>query len=541
MIVGHVNSDRGSTSVIGSNIPAGSAVLTRRVPGQAPYILRGGTFTVANGGFNREDSEAPFGIPLTYELDLAPTDRLIQHNVVPTPTFLHGAQGWQAGPGRTMTIADDGGNSALVGKFTANGAANNVLIASASLTTIPARNQSYLMTGRFKFKTPDLWLWQDVKDQGTWQHLRDTKANWAAVRSATTSSGTAYLRLFVGIANPAGGYFVPPVQVIVADSPQVNQWVDFSFFFTTAVDIPASARLQFSHGTNAREYAVSWSFDQIGITAGLERSAHSTLYWFDGDSPVPAMAEDYLFPDNTWTDVTGDATIVWDGAVGNSVSTFTGPSKVSTTTTVLIPAPGAATKLCSPVYLNDPVAPARGQWYSLIKIEPLVYAGRHTLMDIIGRAPVVAVSQLRGWATGSMQLMTRTLAERDMALATFAAGRILLWRNPDPLFPENTWYISIGDVTETRAIDDHRRPERLWTVPFAQVERPVGLIELAAGRTWQDVLSGWPNWAGVKANNATWLELLYPSGGFTPSNPASGTGGPVVPSPQTYPSPQAYP
>jgi hypothetical protein len=722
--------DRGTTTVVGEGIPDGDAVLTRTTPGEQPYLLRDGQFTVDTGGFTRDDTEPPFGVPLTYRLSLDVANRLVQQNLVPTPTFLHGLQGWLAGTGRTMALVADpaahsaqvahvtgnpagtnpppapgyighadapplvtgpytisppssgggsvavgdwqflvhqqpstnslpavpggwtqvaagsafglslvvwsrqrlagdtgvtvaagaavasigtllwfrgAGNIPLVSAVTADSGATGIdtavvtvtdpsqvltiavgqtranatppgatsvsgsiwqytvasgtdprtttialaikpnagttavarvnydptttlnavlavqiavpavptpptarIIARGRTSALPARTDPYFFTGRVKFSSTDLWLWLDVRNAGTWTTIRN-KGTWADVRGASAGVGTSFLRFFVSITDPASGTdYVAPIQAITINPPSVNTWVDFSFSFTTAVDIPATAEIRFLHGTNLREYTVEWWFDEIGITSPDHRPPHrNPLYWFDGDSPVPANPEDRWLPDGQWDALTKDASITWAGTVGNSISVFTGPSQLTTTTTCQLDGPASSTTgYCLPVFINDPVSPALAQWFSLISIDPLSYAARQTLYDVINRAPVTAVSQLRGWATGQFTLLTRTLAERSMTLNVFATGRIVYYRNPDPSFPENAWYLAVGNVNEARIGPDARRSERLWTVPFARVERPSGLIDAQSGVVWQTVKDDNANWLAVAANNADWLQVL---------------------------------
>jgi hypothetical protein len=722
--------ERGTMTLSGT-VPNGAALLTRTSPGMSTTTVRGGSFDISTGGFDLDDVEAPFGVPLTYRLDVAITDRLIQHNLLPTPTFLHGVQGWSTGTGRTLAIeADSSAHSSNVGHFSGNssgavplappvlighvngpplvsgpytltpttagataiatgdnvylihqqlstvaqpaipagftlltsffpipgspggdlpitvwqrtraagdssytvssltGAASigtllwvrnasttylplvsqfplkengntlaalyltaprpalvlsimsaqtvaagaqptsasvdgatwqytvasgtdprsvtvssydmanagitptsrvtysNTLaqglgfqlalqsnmpsdpriIARGKTTLIPAAADPYLFTGRFRYTTTDLWNWQDVLNQGTWQHLKDTKATWADVLSSNAGTADDYARLFVAIIDPvSGSYYVNPVQVLTATAANQNTWQDFSFFFPVLVDIPATAEIRLLHGTNLREYAIQWYLDEFGVTPGADRK-HNTLYWFDGDTAVPANAEDYLLLGGNWDSTSADATISWTGTIGNSASIFTAPSAVYTTTVCQFDDPGG--DLCTPIYLNDPISPRAGQWYSLLHIDALSYAARQTIMDVINRADQVAVSAVRAWASGSLVLLTRTLDERALALASLATGNILLLRNPDPAYPETSWYLAIGNVTESRLSEDLRRPERLWTVPFIRVERPSGLIDSYLGVSWQNVLDDYANWLAVRDRNTDWLQLM---------------------------------
>jgi hypothetical protein len=380
------------------------------------------------------------------------------------------------------------------------------IIAKAKTALLPADTRPYLMTGRFKFNSTDLWIWQDALNKGSWSDIK-LMGDWATVRGASAAAGTDYIRLFVSIMDPGGNiYYIQPVQVITITAPQMNTWIDFSFYFTTPVDIPATAEIRFLHGTNTREFGVEWWFDEIGITPPSDTENNLHLYWFDGDSKVPANAEDYMLPEGIWDPLSTDSYMAWTGTVGNSTSVWYGPSIVTTTTTCQLEVPTG--NYCDPVFINDPVSPQRNQWFSLIGIGDLDYAARQTLHNIINRAPVTAVSQVRQWASGTLTLMTRTLAERSMALQVFESGQIVFYRNPDPAYPESSWYLAIGNAKESRLGPDHRRPERLWDIPFARVERPSGLIDVQTGRIWQTIKDENANWMATRTKNDDWLGVL---------------------------------
>ena len=72
----------------------------------------------------------------------------------------------------------------------------------------------------------------------------------------------------------------------------------------------------------------------------------------------------------------------------------------------------------------------------------------------------MAISQVRGWATGELSVITNTLAERAQMLTVFSSGRILLLRNPWPGYTETDWYLACGDLTESRPIPQHRSVKR---------------------------------------------------------------------------------
>jgi hypothetical protein len=83
-----------------------------------------------------------------------------------------------------------------------------------------------------------------------------------------------------------------------------------------------------------------------------------------------------------------------------------------------------------------------------------------------------------------------------------------LLRNPNPAYPETSWYISCGNVQEQRTIDqDGRKPQRTWVVPFVQVERPTGLIEASSGVTWQQIRDSGMTWRQLRDQRESWLDV----------------------------------
>lgn len=199
------------------------------------------------------------------------------------------------------------------------------------------------------------------------------------------------------------------------------------------------------------------------------------------------------------------------------------------------------TTMCSPIYLCDPLTPELGDWFGLLSIDPLSYPARTQLYDILARHAPVAVSQLRSTARTTMRYITRTLEERYDFLSMMQSGRILLYRNPDPSYPEDNWYISVGEITEERISPDHRDPHRRWVVEIAVVDRPVG--KLAGGinanrdyetyrdfepdgiRTITPPFYGSPGVDGAYADYTDYVHVLIGGASAITGTGATGTGG----------------
>lgn len=731
MIACEATEERGLTTISG-DVPNGHLTVTREAAGVSPITLRNGSLDIITGGFLLQDSEGPIGIPLTYRATVTPTNRVIQRNLMLTPNFMHGLQGWVGGSGRTaVTDTSTLSHHATIGKFpdnaaggslaappalighvesadyvsgsytltpptgggtaittndwvylihhqnataaapatpsgftlvtsattapgtgqrvfiwrrkrvggdtgytvaapsgaeslgtclwvrsasddvpvispvatvgvstvqtlttgyvttpnpalvltvaavrkAANGAVvvtgnvtgstfqyqqgttgdprstviattsqtdagtsspasiiysgqltagvawqlgignttaiTNRVIAKAKAAALPVASEPYRFTGRFRFTSTDVWLWSDVAAQGTWGNLKATKATWQAVRSASAPGSGDYARLFVAVVNPAdGSYYIPPVQVLGFSDTKSGQWLDYSFYFTPGADIPTTAEIWFMHGSTIREYTATWWFDDLGITAGAEWLHHDALYYIDGDiTPKPPGAAAALEMSSDWQTDADDSTIAWSGTVGNSTSVWTAPSTMWTKTICQINAPFVDIEHCGPVLLSDPVASVKSIWCGLLGIDALTHPSAEQVYAILGRSSSVAVSQVRGWEVGRITVMTNTLADRTLMVNVMQPGRVLLMRNPDMNYPENNWYLAIGDVSETRIHSDARKPLRSWGIPFVRVERPAGLIEGSTGTTWADV-AAIGTWLTVKTTYGSWLELM---------------------------------
>lgn len=505
MLVTQSVSDRGLIRISGTS-PNGTAVIERLNAGEKPFLLRAGNINILTGGFTLEDSEAPLGVPMTYRETLTPTDRLIQRNIVRTPDFTRGQQSWTYGLAtRTFTFPVSAGK--VIGNVTAPTTSTTAdrTIAEVAIDPLVA-GQRYLVSGKVRFRTPGVWTWQDVKNFGTWQQVKTAKANWAAVRSSVAvPDGSSYATLYLGLASGVTEYTVP-LQVFQNSLASTNQWVSFSAFITAPAGIPSTARLRLSHGSSTREFSITWDLDQFSMFTEADASKPYRLLWFSGDTSVPARPQDYLVQGSGWEDAAGNASITWEGVVGNSASRFTGPSVISQSLTTQLNPPGHAP--CEPVLLSDPVSTALTQWFSLSKIGDLSREARITIMGVLGRADFVSTSSARGTPKGTLTLYTSTLEERKQAITLFASGRVLLLRNPNPAYPETSWYLAIGNVEESRTIDqDARRPERTWTVPFVQVERPTGLIEASTGVTWQMIKDSGMTWRDLRDHYANWLDV----------------------------------
>lgn len=472
-------------------VPNGELTLTRAESGVV-QVVRNGEGPVSTGGFTREDPEPAFGVPLLYRATVAVANRYIQSNRVLNPKAKTGTSNWTTGPNRVIsreTLPEyapprDAATSLKIGSYTAGAVggtiADRMLAATAPLGLAAGR---WFVSGQLRLNSPDLWLWEDVKTAGTWQDIKNL-GTWQQVKSKSTEASNQPFATFWGaIVGPAGTTLLTtPVQLLGVAADSGSQWRTFQAWLDVPAGVPAGSRVIFFHGTLSREYAIDWWLSTVMATPEAEMGAGALTY-LDGDTAMTPNPAENLAPGYDWTPATEDAFFRWNGTDGVSVSEFYGPSSVTTTTSLTLGRPSvAALPYKLPVYLSDPVAPEIGQWFELLRIGELSWAARQDLYDILGKGPQIAVSQVRSWESGELTLMTYTLEEYEVAKAMFATGRILFWRNPDPRFPETSWYVGIGDTKAARPSDSVAwSPVRLWAVPWVRVERPTGLIEASSG------------------------------------------------------------
>jgi len=392
---------------------------------------------------------------------------------------------------------------------------------------------TYHVSGRIKYYDANLMRWLELRDgppPRTWRDVR-LIGSWGAVRgSASSNADVPYGEVRISIVNGSGTTVAGPIVAISPSVDKSQQWIEFNL----DIDLTAAltgGRLVVAHGQNTREYTATWWLTRF-IVLPKAQTDEPYLHFFDGDWPVPADAEDYEWENGVF-DSTQDGTIKWEGTAGNSTSIFTTPDIVYTVATTQVDPPASA-PVCDPVHLNLPIQPSMGQWFGLISISTLSHPGRASALDVIRRRPSIVISDVRGWERGELTLLTRTLAERRMAVGIFGTGQIVQFRNPNLQYPEGSeggpWYLGITDLNEERPFKDHRRPERYWVATFVRVEKPVGLIAATAGvgSSWQhtkDTPAG-ATWRVVRDTHANWADVIYrdvvPS---DPSQPLPGQGG----------------
>ncbi|MFE6493414.1 hypothetical protein [Streptomyces sp. NPDC057748] len=215
--------------------------------------------------------------------------------------------------------------------------------------------------------------------------------------------------------------------------------------------------------------------------------------------------------DLTQVAITGDVAVVedYEAPLGVDVSYYlklwTTPASYRATGSdpIVIPEPHP-----TEVVLKDPGLPAR-------QTTAVVAAGgqptwtrkaRQGVNPVRGRVRPIVISDVRTSREGTMTLITETAQDLADMWWLLETGNVLLIQWP-ALFGERDVYVSVGDVAEAPVVNYAEYRDRTWTVPLTEVDRPIGAAIGSAGRTWQTVNDGHPDWLDVLTSATSWLDV----------------------------------
>jgi hypothetical protein len=133
---------------------------------------------------------------------------------------------------------------------------------------------------------------------------------------------------------------------------------------------------------------------------------------------------------------------------------------------------------------------------------------RTALLSAVGRANVIAVSDIRSGRSGTSAFVTFTDGEADMFARLVDSGHVLLLTGPAD-WRLGPVYMSFLGV-ENRRIGGPVAPERRWVVEWVQVDPPEALV-VGAPRTYAQLLTDFPFY--LDARGTSYADLLYPPPG----------------------------
>jgi hypothetical protein len=128
------------------------------------------------------------------------------------------------------------------------------------------------------------------------------------------------------------------------------------------------------------------------------------------------------------------------------------------------------------------------------------------VFDVLGRSAPVAVTMRRNSARGELSLVTATDNERYVLLSLIDDGSPLYLQTPAGFGIGNV-YVAVGEVAENRIGGLGAVTDRLWSLPFTVIDRPIGPL-IATGNSWNDLLGAYPTWSQALDTEGTWTGVL---------------------------------
>lgn len=134
------------------------------------------------------------------------------------------------------------------------------------------------------------------------------------------------------------------------------------------------------------------------------------------------------------------------------------------------------------------------------------------LLPVNRRRPIPTYRERRD-IESTLTLVTRTFADRDALRESLRPGYPLLFQAPSQYGIADR-YMSIGTVTESRGLPDHRFQPRVVQLPHVVVDRPEGSVDGVCGARVRDLCDIYSSWDAITAVGLTYEELLLGAAGI---------------------------
>lgn len=143
-------------------------------------------------------------------------------------------------------------------------------------------------------------------------------------------------------------------------------------------------------------------------------------------------------------------------------------------------------------------------------------ANRSVVQVVNNRRNPIALTKQRGGIASSLVLVSRTFEDRDHVITLNDKGDPLQFQGAAQYgIPDQ--YMSVGDYQVGRLITDHKKPWRVNTMPYTQVDRPAGLADGVRGSRWRDTCLPYATFAAATAAEVTWSQVLAGQATLNPS------------------------
>lgn len=135
-------------------------------------------------------------------------------------------------------------------------------------------------------------------------------------------------------------------------------------------------------------------------------------------------------------------------------------------------------------------------------------AGRQEVVQIVGRADPVVVTDVLSQPSGTLSIITLTAEARNAVLGLVADGGIVAFSPHLPTYGfSDVWYLAVASVTEKRLSPIGHLQERQFDIEFQRVAAPPAQFVGPAFRTWQDIYDAGITWGELFTSGTNWLRV----------------------------------
>lgn len=133
------------------------------------------------------------------------------------------------------------------------------------------------------------------------------------------------------------------------------------------------------------------------------------------------------------------------------------------------------------------------------------FASRAYVNTVLGRPTPAIVADVRAGATSQLQVLTLTQLEREAFWRLLSSGQVMLTQSRTEFGRQDRYWL-FGDVTESRPSILATAPQRLWTIPVTEIERPDTASQpmRLIGRSYADRLATYPSYADATRTGRTY-------------------------------------
>lgn len=142
-----------------------------------------------------------------------------------------------------------------------------------------------------------------------------------------------------------------------------------------------------------------------------------------------------------------------------------------------------------------------------IGLDAETHPSRGSLVEINNAKFPVPANRVRGSLTSTLNIVTRTIVDREDVTDILAPGTDLLLQAPEKYDVGNR-YMSVAAPTYSRVLPDHRIPWRTISMPHTEVESPPGLNFGVAGTRWLDACSTCSTFLDLTWDDVTWEQVM---------------------------------